>query len=148
MLTRHQTIWNYIQYFHKSFRNWLIWYTCSNLTPSYCSFQRQNVPKLIIIININKLFFFSFQVVKEYDDIELVLVDDFLESGHEQVLFLPTNLNMHTECKGLTYSNNFFIIIFWCDSLSSTFICYSWWVVQIFSDRYGKGNGVHWLRRQ
>ena len=46
-------------------------------------------------------FFFSFQVVKEYDDIELVLVDDFQESGHEQVLFLQTNLNMRTECKGL-----------------------------------------------
>ena len=54
-------------------------------------------------------YFFSFQVVKEYDDIELVFVDDFLESGREQVLFLQTNLNMRTERKGLTYSNNFLI---------------------------------------
>lgn len=63
----------------------------------------------MIIININKLLFFLFQVVKEYDDIELVFVDDFLESGREQVLFLQTNLNMRTERKGLTYSNNFLI---------------------------------------
>lgn len=64
----------------------------------------------------NQLIFFSFQVVKEYDDIELVLVDDFLERGHEQVLFLQTNLNMRTECKGLTYSNNFFLLI--CSNLT------------------------------
>lgn len=54
--------------------------------------------------------FVSFQVVKEYDDIELVLVDDFLERGHEQVLFLPTNLNMRTECKGVTYSMIFLLL--------------------------------------
>ena len=54
--------------------------------------------------------FVSFQVVKEYDDIELVLVDDFLKRGHEQVLFLPTNLNMCTECKGVTYSMIFLLL--------------------------------------
>lgn len=34
---------------------------------------------------------FDFQVLKEWCDIETVLIDDFQETGSEQVLFLPHN---------------------------------------------------------
>lgn len=41
-----------------------------------------------------------FQVLKEWSDVESVLIDDFLEKGNEQVLFLLHNLSI-SEGKGV-----------------------------------------------
>lgn len=46
--------------------------------------------------------FCSFQVIKEWNEIELVLIDDFLEKGNEQVLFLPQNISI-SESKGFSF---------------------------------------------
>ena len=37
---------------------------------------------------------FDFQVLKEWHDIDTVLIDDFQETGNEQVLFLPHNFTI------------------------------------------------------
>ena len=44
---------------------------------------------------------FDFQVLKEWNDIETVLIDDFQGTGNEQVLFLPHNLTI-SDSKDLT----------------------------------------------
>ena len=48
---------------------------------------------------------FDLQVLKEWNDIETVLVDDFQETGNEQVLFVPHNLTI-SESKDITIINN------------------------------------------
>lgn len=49
---------------------------------------------------------FDFQVLKEWCDIETVLVDDFQETGSEQVLFLPHNFTL-SESKDSGITNTF-----------------------------------------
>ena len=44
---------------------------------------------------------FDLQVLKEWNDIETVLIDDFQETGNEQVLFVPHNFTI-SESKDLT----------------------------------------------
>lgn len=44
---------------------------------------------------------FDLQVLKEWNDIETVLIDDFQETGYEQVLFVPHNFTI-SESKDLT----------------------------------------------
>ena len=48
---------------------------------------------------------FDLQVLKEWNDIETVLVDDFQETGNEQVLFVPHNFTI-SESKDITIINN------------------------------------------
>ena len=48
---------------------------------------------------------FDVQVLKEWNDIETVLVDDFQETGNEQVLFVPHNFTI-SESKDITIINN------------------------------------------
>ena len=43
---------------------------------------------------------FDLQVLKEWNDIETVLIDDFQETGNEQVLFVPHNFTI-SESKDL-----------------------------------------------
>ena len=45
------------------------------------------------------------QVLKDWNDIETVLVDDFQETGNEQVLFVPHNFTI-SESKDITIINN------------------------------------------
>jgi len=49
---------------------------------------------------------FDFKVLKEWCDIETVLVDDFQETGSEQVLFLPHNFTI-SESKDSGVTNTF-----------------------------------------
>lgn len=44
---------------------------------------------------------FNLQVLKEWSDVETVLIDDFQETGNEQVLFLPHNFTI-SESKNFT----------------------------------------------